>query len=110
MKILNDPPRKISEVLISIVGIDGKEKIAKCLLGTGRTKSMILKKFTDKKRRTKLSKKDTVEYTTYNSKFESSMTANVGFKMVEFEQHQNQTVEYEFQVDETKYSKNNKRS
>ena len=106
MTISNEPPRKISEVLISIVGIDGKEKMAKCLLYTGCTKSMILKMFTDKKRRTKLSNKDTVGYETYNSKFKSSMTASVGFKMVECEQHQNQTVEYEFQVDETNYSKN----
>ena len=72
--------------------------MARCLLDTGCTKSMILKRFTDKKRRTKLSDKDFIKYETYGSSFKSSMTASVGFKMVEFEQQKNNTVEYEFQV------------
>jgi cytidylate kinase len=79
--------------------------MAKCLLDTGCTKSMILKKFTDKKRRNKLSKEQTIVYETYGGKFTSSMTASVGFKMIEFQQHQNQTIEYEFQIDETSNSK-----
>ena len=29
------------------------------------------------------------------------MTASIGFKMVEFESQKNNTIEYEFQVDET---------
>ena len=29
------------------------------------------------------------------------MTASVGFKMIEFEEHKHQTIEYNFQVDET---------
>ena len=62
---------------------------------------MILKKFTDKKRRTKLSDKDSIKYLTYGSSFKSSMTASVGFKMVEFESQKDNTIEYEFQVDET---------
>ena len=101
---MKDPSRRFSEVLVSIVGTDGTERMAICLLDTGCTKSMILKKFTETKRRTKLSKEETVEYETYGSKFKSSMTASVGFKMVEFQQHQNQTIEYEFQVDETRNS------
>jgi hypothetical protein len=97
--------RKFSEVLVSIVNSDGTETMARCLLDTGCTKSMILKKFTNIKRRNKLSIEDTVIYETYGSTFKSSMTASVGFKMIEFNKHQHQTIEYEFQVDETKYSK-----
>ena len=53
---------------------------------------MILKKFTDKKRRTKLSDKDFIKYQTYGSSFKSSMTASVGFKMVEYETQKNNTI------------------
>jgi hypothetical protein len=102
---MKDPARQFSEVIVSIVGTDGTETMARCLLDTGCTKSMILKKFTETKRRNKLSKEDTVQYETYGGKFKSSMTASVGFKMVEFQQHQNQTIEYLFQVDETNNSK-----
>ena len=87
--------------MILSIEVDGKEVIARCLLDTGCTKSMILKKFTDQKRRTKLSDKDSIKYETYGSSFKSSMTASVGFKMVEFKKQKNITVEYEFQVDET---------
>ena len=38
--------RRFSEVILS-VEVDGKEVMARCLLDTGCTKSMILKKFTD---------------------------------------------------------------
>ena len=62
---------------------------------------MILKKFTSKKRRTKLSDKDSIKYLTYGSSLKSSMTVSVGFKMVEFESQLNNTIECHFQVDET---------
>ena len=48
-----------------------------------------------------MSKEDTIQYETYGSKFTSSMTASVGIKMIEFEQHKHQTIKYKFQVDET---------
>ena len=92
--------RRFTEVILS-VGVDGEEVTARCLLDTGCTKSMILKKFTSKKQRTKLSDKDSIKYLTYGSSFKSSMTASVGFKMVEFESQSNNTIEYQFQVDET---------
>ena len=75
--------------------------MARCLLDTRCTKSMILKRFTDKKQQTKLSDKDSIKYETYGSSFKSSMTASVVLKMVEFEKQKNNTVKYEFQVDET---------
>ena len=98
--------RRFTEVILS-VDVDGKEVMARCLLDTGCTKSMILKKFTSKKRRTKLSDKDSIKYLTYGSSFKSSMTASVGFKMVEFESQKNDTIEYEFQVDESSVQTNN---
>ena len=61
---------------------------------------MILKRFTSKKRRTKLSDKDSIKYLTYGSSFKSSMTTSVGFKIFEFESQSNNTIEYQFQVDE----------
>ena len=60
--------RRFSEVVLS-VDIDGQEVMARYLLDTGCTKSMILKKFTSKKRRTKLSDKDSIKYLTYSSSF-----------------------------------------
>ena len=92
--------RRFSEVILS-VQCKGKEMMARCLLDTGCTKSMILKRFTDKIRQTKLPDKDSICYETYGSSFKSSMTASVGFKMVEFGTQKNNTIEYEFQVDET---------
>lgn len=53
------------------------------------------------KQQTKLLDKDSIKYKTYSSNFKSSMTASVGFKMMEFESQKNNTIEYEFQVDET---------
>ena len=53
--------RRFSEVILSVL-IEGKEVMARCLLDTGCTKSMTLKKFTDKKRQTKLSDKDSIRY------------------------------------------------
>ena len=70
--------RRFSKVILS-VEVDEKEVIASSLLDTGCTKSMIVKKFTDKKRQTKLSDKDSINYLTYGSSFKSSMTASVGF-------------------------------
>ena len=62
---------------------------------------MILKEFTDQKRLTRLLDKDSIKYKTYGSSFKFSMTASVGFKMVEFKSQRNNTIKYEFQVDKT---------
>ena len=53
------------------------------------------------KQQTKLPDKDSIKYLTYGSSFKLSMTASVGFKMVEFKSQKNNTIKYEFQVDET---------
>ena len=74
--------------------------MACCLLDTGCTKSMILNKFTDQKRGTRLLDKDSIKYETYGSSFKSLIIASVGFKMMKFKSQKNNTIEYEFQVDE----------
>ena len=78
--------RRYTKVTFSIIGPNGEEE-AQYLLGTGCTRSMILKKFTDANRRTKLSQSDTIKCETYGSTFKLSMTASVIFKIIEFEQH-----------------------
>ena len=85
--------RRFLEVILQ-VDVNEQEVMARCLLDTGCMESMILKKFTDKKRQTKLSDKHFDKYLTYVSSFKSSITASVGFKMVEFESQSNNTIEY----------------
>ena len=92
--------RQYTEVILSIVSPNGEQE-ARCLLDTSCTRLMILKNFTDPKQRTNLSQSNTIEYERYDSTFKLSMTASIDFKIVEFEQHKHQTVEFEFQVDET---------
>ena len=91
--------RRFLGVILSIE-VDGNEVTTKCLLDTGCTKSMILKKYIDKKQQTKLMDKDSIKYLTYSSTFKSSMTAILGIKMAEFESQKNNTIKYKFQVDE----------
>jgi len=66
---MKNPARKFSEVIVSIVGADGTERMARCLLDTGCTKSMILKKFTDKNDVTNFLKKTllNMKHTVVNS-------------------------------------------
>ena len=85
--------RRFSKITLS-VDVDGDEVMTRCLLDTRCTKSMILKKFTDKKRQTKLSDKDSIKYLNYGSSFKLLMTASMGFKMVEFESQKNNTIKY----------------
>ena len=98
------PARRFAEVVVMIIDSNGKGRMARCLLDTGCTKSIILEEFTEKNRRTKLSKEKSTTYQTYGGKFTSSSTASVGFRMVEFE-NKKQTVEFEFQVDSVGKSK-----
>ena len=91
--------RRFLEVILS-VDVNGNKVMVRCLLDTGCTKSMILKKYIDKKQQTKLMDKDSIKYLTYSSTFKSSMTAILGIKMAEFESQKNNTIKYKFQVDE----------
>ena len=85
------------------VNSKGKTQPIQCLLNTGCSKSIILKKFTESKRRTKQRKEDQVRYTTWGGSFDTHCKASVGFRLVEFEQKGKQTIEYKFQVNGTKY-------
>ena len=64
------------------------------------SKSIILKEFTAKKRRIKLLKEEQVKYNMYGGKFISKSTESVEFNLCEFENHQDVTVEHQFQVNE----------
>jgi hypothetical protein len=88
--------RRYSEVCVQVINSDGKGRILSC------SKSIILKTFTEKKRRTKLMGRDQVEYATYGGKFQSKLSASVGFKLIEFANKQQ--IDYKFQVDEVQSS------
>ena len=62
----------------------GKGTMLRALLDSGYTKSIILKYFTSPKERKLLSKKDCCRYETYGGHFTSNSTANVVFRLVEF--------------------------
>ena len=76
--------RRFSGICVIVLNIKGNERMLCCLLDTGCSKSIVLKKFTDKKYRSKLSKEDTVCYTTYERKFLSTETTTLQIKLVEF--------------------------
>jgi len=93
--------RQFAEVLVSVIGENGKEKMVCALLDTGCSKSIILKKFTEEKRCKKLSAEERTVFLTYGSRFETKSTAHVAFRFIEFENNNTVRVEHEFEVDET---------
>ena len=60
----------------------GKGRMLRFLLDTGCLKNIVLKKFTDKEQRSKLSEEDTVCYTTYGGKFVSTKTVTLPIRFV----------------------------
>ena len=76
----------------------------RALFDSGCSKSIILKKFTESKRRTKIEPRDHIRYTTYGSTFNSTTKASVGLRFIEFEEKGKQTVKHEFSVDGTHYN------
>ena len=94
--------RRYSEVCVQVIDNNGKGRMLRALLDSGCSKSIILKQFTDKKRRNKLMGRDRVEYATYGGKFQSKSSASVGFKLIEFANKQQ--INYKFQVDEQQSS------
>ena len=77
-----------------VFGTNGKGRNLPCLLDTGCLKSIVLKKFNNKKQRLKLC--DKVQYTTYREKFVSTETATLPLRLVEFGEA---ILSHEFQVD-----------
>jgi hypothetical protein len=94
--------RRYSEVCVQVVDNGGKGRMLRALLDSACSKSIILKEFTEKKRRNKLMGRDRVEYETYGGKFQSKSSASVGFKLIEFANKQQ--IDYKFQVDEQQLS------
>jgi hypothetical protein len=94
--------RRYSEVCVQKIDSNGKGRMLRALLDSSCSKSIILKKFTEKKRRTKLIGRDQVEYATHGGKFQTKSSASVGFKLIEFANKQQ--IDYKFQVDEVQSS------
>jgi predicted aspartyl protease len=94
--------RRYSEVCVQVINSDGKGRMLRALLDSGCSKSIMLKQFTEKKRRSKLMGRDQVEYAIYGGKFQSKSSASVGFKLIEFANKQQ--INYKFQVDEVQSS------
>ena len=86
----------------------GKGTMLRALLDSGCTKSIILKSFTSLKKRKLLSKKDCCRYGTYGGHFTSNSTANVAFRLVEFNKNKDFLINYKFQVDEVNKSKDSR--
>lgn len=83
-----------------VINSNGKGQMVRALLDTGCSKSIILKKFKERERRTELPDEKKTVYTTYGGQFVSKSAASVGFRLVEFENNNEITIEHEFQVDE----------
>ena len=92
------PEPRFAEVLVLIIDSNRKGRMVRSLLDTGRSKSIILKHFTEHKQRTKLPDEAKVTYKTYGGKFTSGSATSVGFCFVEFENNCDITVEHQFQV------------
>jgi hypothetical protein len=86
--------RRYSEVCVQVIDSNGKSRMLRALLGSGCSKSIILKQFTENKPRTKLMGRDQVEYATYGGKFQSKSSASVSFKLIEFANKQQ--IDYKF--------------
>ena len=85
------------------VDSEGRGRMLRALFNSGCSKSIILKKFTESKRRTKLKPRDHIRYTTYGDTFNSTAKASMGLQFIEFEEKGKQTVEHEFSVNGTHY-------
>ena len=67
----------------------GKRKILRGLLDSGCSKTIVLKKFTNKYSRNKLNEKDCVKYETYNGYFRTESKAQLQLRLVEFNKFKN---------------------
>ena len=79
---------------------NGQGQMLRVLFDSGCSKTIILKMFTDKKRRKRLPDFKSATYKTYGGYFTSSSLASVQFKFIEFGLLKDRLVEYDVQVDE----------
>ena len=100
---VNNTERRFAEAVVMVVDSEGQGRMLRALFDSGCKKLIILKKFTESKRRTKLKPRDHIRYTTYGGTFNSTAKASVGLQFIEFEDKGKQTVEHEFSVDGMHY-------
>ena len=81
---------------MSVVDKDGKGRMARALLDSGCSKSLILAEFTKRKERTELPKDKRVVYETHGGEFVSKLAASVAFRLIEFETNHNINIKHEF--------------
>ena len=86
-----------------VVDSEGRGRMLRALFDSGCSKSIILKKFTESKRRTKLKPRDHIRYTTYGGTLNSTARASVGLQFIEFEERGKQTIGHELSVNGTHY-------
>ena len=91
---------KCTEIVIMMKLENGKGKMVRALLDSGCSKTIVLKEFTQKKRRKVLPPEEHIKYKTYGGYFRSKLRASIQFKLVEFETYKDRLIEYEVQVDE----------
>ena len=84
---------------------NGQGQMLRVLFDSGCSKTIILKKFTDKKRRKRLPDFKSTTYKTYSGCFRSSCLASVQFKLIEFGPLKDKLIEYEVQVDKLQQQK-----
>ena len=101
---VNNTERRFAEAVVMVVDSNGQGRMLQALFDSGCSKSIILKKFTESKQRTKLKPRDHIRYTTYGGTFNSTAKASVGLQFIEFEEKGKQIVEHEFSVDGTHYN------
>ena len=90
---------------MTVVNKEGKGRMARVLLDSGCSKSLILKEFTGRKERTELPKKKQITYQTHGGDFVSKLEASVAFCLIEFENDNNITIKHNFQVNKMHSSK-----
>ena len=83
---INNTQRQFAEAVVMVVDSEGRGRMLRALFDSGCSKSIILKKFTESKQRTKLKPRDHIRYTTYGGTFNSTAKASVGLQFIEFEE------------------------
>ena len=78
---------------------NGQGQMLRVLFDSGCSKTIILKMFTDERKRKRLPDFKSTTYKTYGGYFRSSCLASVQFKFIEFGLLKDRLIEYEVQVD-----------
>ena len=95
--------QRYADVCIEVVDSKGKGQSIRGLLDSGCSRSIILKRYTDRKR-LKDAGKSAVTYKTYGGSFTTQYSASVGFRLIEFSN--SKQIKWDFQVDSTQQSGN----